>query len=297
MRGVDVLVGAPPRVDAGAEASLEVVLRNRKRRSASLSLEVEVDTGGAGRADVAPAWVGRLEPGAEVLLRLPARGVSRGAERLTAVVLSTRWPCDLFRRVRRYPMDAEALVRPARVSLRVPERAGEGEPRRAARAAVLGEGEFRGLRPFREGDSPRAIHWRSSARTGSLVVREHETTRPAPWCVVLAPGRAAAGEDEAAARRALDRDVETAAALCRQAVEAGRAVELRVAGERRPRRIRDRRALGDALDALARLDSTDAPPPGGAFSGRAFLVGARAAAPAGSRAERSLAEGPAGTAS
>jgi uncharacterized protein (DUF58 family) len=34
--------------------------------------------------------------------------------------------------------------------------------------------EFHGLRPFRTGDSPRAIHWRTSARRGELMVREYE---------------------------------------------------------------------------------------------------------------------------
>lgn len=34
--------------------------------------------------------------------------------------------------------------------------------------------EFHGLRAFRSGDSPRSIHWRTSARCGELMVREFE---------------------------------------------------------------------------------------------------------------------------
>lgn len=37
-----------------------------------------------------------------------------------------------------------------------------------------GQSEFHGLRPFRPGDSPRLIHWRTSARLGELMVREFE---------------------------------------------------------------------------------------------------------------------------
>lgn len=37
-----------------------------------------------------------------------------------------------------------------------------------------GQMEFHGLRPFRPGDSPRHIHWRTSARRGELMVREFE---------------------------------------------------------------------------------------------------------------------------
>jgi uncharacterized protein (DUF58 family) len=37
-----------------------------------------------------------------------------------------------------------------------------------------GQMEFHGLRMFRAGDSPRLIHWRTSARRGELMVREFE---------------------------------------------------------------------------------------------------------------------------
>jgi uncharacterized protein (DUF58 family) len=37
-----------------------------------------------------------------------------------------------------------------------------------------GQMEFHGLRAFRSGDSPRHIHWRTSARRGELMVREFE---------------------------------------------------------------------------------------------------------------------------
>jgi uncharacterized protein (DUF58 family) len=36
------------------------------------------------------------------------------------------------------------------------------------------QAEFHGLRPWRAGDSPRTIHWRTSARCGELMVREFE---------------------------------------------------------------------------------------------------------------------------
>jgi uncharacterized protein (DUF58 family) len=36
------------------------------------------------------------------------------------------------------------------------------------------QADFHGLRPFRPGDSPRWIHWRTTARRGELMVREFE---------------------------------------------------------------------------------------------------------------------------
>jgi uncharacterized protein (DUF58 family) len=46
--------------------------------------------------------------------------------------------------------------------------------RLARRERQATEAEFHGLRTFRHGDSPRWIHWRTTARRGELMVREFE---------------------------------------------------------------------------------------------------------------------------
>ena len=45
---------------------------------------------------------------------------------------------------------------------------------RRNRRRLSQEVEFHGLRQFRPGDSPRWIHWRTSARSGELMVREFD---------------------------------------------------------------------------------------------------------------------------
>ncbi len=44
---------------------------------------------------------------------------------------------------------------------------------------------FRGVREFQPGDAPRAVHWRSSARLGRLVVREFESLRSGSALLLL----------------------------------------------------------------------------------------------------------------
>lgn len=46
------------------------------------------------------------------------------------------------------------------------------------------QGEQRGIREYRAGDSMRRVHWRASAHTGSLMVRELESLLERPYHVV-----------------------------------------------------------------------------------------------------------------
>ena len=273
LRRLEVEVAPPARLDAGSEATLTVVVRNGKRRVAARSLEVDVVCEPPDALAVAPGWVGRLAPGEDVRLALPIRARRRGAVRFVEVRVASAYPCDLFRRMLRFPLGAPALVRPARREARPPDRGAADTAEGRARTASRTGDDLRGVRPWREGDAPKSIHWRSSARAGTLVVREDEARRRAPWTLVVAPDP----RDPAA----LEADLEVAAALARAAVSRGRAARLRLAGCERAFDLRDRAALASALDALARHVATDAPPPDGPAVGRAFLVGARARPPAG----------------
>jgi uncharacterized protein (DUF58 family) len=53
----------------------------------------------------------------------------------------------------------------------------EPGPRRVVQRQGLTEGDFYGMRDWRPGDSRRWIHWRTSARRGSLMVRQFEQPR------------------------------------------------------------------------------------------------------------------------
>ncbi len=57
------------------------------------------------------------------------------------------------------------------------------------------QSEVHGVRSFRDGDSPRWIHWRTTARRAELMVREFEETPSERIIVVLDPSAASALED------------------------------------------------------------------------------------------------------
>ena len=176
-------------------------------------------------------------------------------------------------------MGADVLVSPAPSSVVVPVRAATERLAARTHRPTPGGDEFRGVRPWREGESPRAIHPRSSARRGAPVVREEETRGRAPWTLVVDP-RGLEGEP-------LEEALRLAAALVRTARRDGRRCAFLLAGLAEPIDVASARDLDDALDALARHVEPSTPPPArvraptGLSVGHVLLVGPRAEAPAG----------------
>ncbi|MGN6545463.1 MAG: DUF58 domain-containing protein [Aureliella sp.] len=102
----------------------------------------------------------------------------RGHYRIGPTTLSTRYPLNLGTSTRTFLSSNSLVVHPRLGVLtnrchslfRVEQ---QGLSRAIARAGV-NEGEFFGLRQWHNGDSPRWIHWRTTARLGELSVRQFE---------------------------------------------------------------------------------------------------------------------------
>lgn len=60
----------------------------------------------------------------------------------------------------------------------------EGRSRKVLRRVTHDHADVRGIRPYRPGDSLRAVHWRSSARRRELMVREYDSA-PSPELVLV----------------------------------------------------------------------------------------------------------------
>ncbi|QJY47934.1 DUF58 domain-containing protein [Pseudonocardia broussonetiae] len=81
---------------------------------------------------------------------------------------------------------------------------------------MAGSMDMRSLREYVVGDEPRHLHWKATARTGQLMVREY--VDPAqPWCVVVLDDRASALSPEA-----FDEAVEVAASILWESCEQDR---------------------------------------------------------------------------
>jgi uncharacterized protein (DUF58 family) len=88
--------------------------------------------------------------------------------------------------------------------------------------------EFYGIRPYQHGDDLRRIHWRSTARTGRLAVREYEQRLSAAATIVLDLHRDA--HRGAGAHSTLEYAVTIAASLAQHVIDAGNALSLITTG-------------------------------------------------------------------
>ncbi len=250
IRGLEVERRLPRAVTVGRDFTLSYHVWNRKRRLPSLAVEIREQ----GLPE--PAFLAHVPPGAQATARSVNGFVRRGVYPLGTVTLSTGFPFGLFRKERDLELPAELVVWP-RHDRPVSEPAqGFGAAPRgalAARGQAGARGEYRSLRGYRAGDDPRDIHWRSTARLGSPVVREYDRRASETRWICLDTR----GEEGDAAEAA----VETAASLFARCVGARRPCGLSTPlGEVRP--DEGAGALERALDLLARIEfEPDAPPP------------------------------------
>jgi uncharacterized protein (DUF58 family) len=122
-----------------------------------------------------------------------------------------------------------------------------------AKARRLGPGEFHGLREYAEGDEPRTIHWKSSARSDSLMVKEH-AAEGLRRCTVVFDAAPSAHRDAAA----FEHGVTAAASVVYSAVQAGLSTRFVTAGGID---LRGPDVVVNCLRVLARIEPTDEPLP------------------------------------
>jgi uncharacterized protein (DUF58 family) len=171
----------PDRVDTGAPAFAELVVRNRthSRRPGFTAVD-------AVGSQVTPVRVRSLPPGGSARYRYELPTTRRG--RIPVGPLSVERTDLLGLACNRQAVGGEThvWVHPRRHAVRLAE-AGrarhhhEGAPPPHPMAGAM---DLRALRPYVPGDELRHLHWKATARTGQLIVREY--VDPAqPWCVVV----------------------------------------------------------------------------------------------------------------
>lgn len=148
---------------AGSPGVLRVWLGN-EAGTARLGLEAALEGTPRVAADVAA--------GARACLDVPLAAARRGRVRIARVRLSTAHPFGLFRVWTWVHAPLEVWVYPRPLGRLPMPVYGELQSGRQAHLAA-GADEWSGLRPFRDGDSPRAVDWKAYAREAPLLVKEY----------------------------------------------------------------------------------------------------------------------------
>lgn len=212
---------APDRLRVGQPALGRVVIRNLSRWPAPGFVVVDRIAG-----DELKLAVPGLAAGGWRTVQYPVPTRRRGRLPLGPVTVERTDPLGLLRRAQRHGGEDVLWVHPRVHPMRalpvgtVPDFEG-----RRTDNARTGTVTFSALREYVVGDDPRRIHWRSTARTGSLMVREHvDTTEPTTTIVldtragVLRPA-------------AFEHAVEAAASVARAAADGGRPACVHIVGE------------------------------------------------------------------
>jgi uncharacterized protein (DUF58 family) len=253
-RSYDVdLALAHERVVAGQAVTGEVLVRNHGRRIAL-----------PGRIDI-PVGEGLVEFGVPLLrpdhsvaqpLEIPA--LRRGVVKVGPATTVRSDPIGMLRREHAFEDVHELYVHPRTTALPSTSagliRDLEGSP---TRRLVDADMSFHAIREYTPGDSRRHIHWKSTAKTGRLMVRQYEESRRSRMAVVLA-----VAEMEYADADEFELAVSCAASLGLRAVRDARDVSI-VTGSQIPRVVRGRlRAITHIpsasprpmLDSFSRVD-------------------------------------------
>jgi uncharacterized protein (DUF58 family) len=210
----------------GQPMTIQYHFYNAKRFWPSLSVTIsELDGAQAFRRQPS-AYM--LHAAARMTAVVPSELIAqrRGLYRLGSYQISTSFPFGFIKRAFMGRKEDKILIYPAlgEVSPRLlalcrsAERSGANrKPRRG------GSDEFYGVKEFREGENPRYIYWKRSARAGELVVREMAQISP-PRLVILVDTYTA--DSSIAESAEVERSIARAASLARVAQSSGMSVGL-----------------------------------------------------------------------
>jgi uncharacterized protein (DUF58 family) len=231
--GVELNLELPEHIFARQTVRGVVELRNEKETLPSFSLRVE----GTKKKDApvavllaTPVYFPYVPRRATVKQIVPLRFARRGLYRQEAFRIVTRFPFGFLQKARRLDSVSEALVYP---SVDATPEFLEVLPgiQGAIESLAKGRGQdLYALRDYLPNDSARHVHWKASARLGSLMVREFAREDDTRVVLVLDPHSEAARTGASADEKDLfERTVELCAAIAWSFHEGGALMEFRSA--------------------------------------------------------------------
>jgi uncharacterized protein (DUF58 family) len=196
LRRLSVIRRVPGYVFSGDPLVLDYTLENGRRWTAALALFMEdslvpMDRTALGTVTTPRVFFPRVPAGDRARLRWQGASPRRGKYRFRDLDLGTRAPFGLIERRVTIPLADEMVVYPkigqlTRRWFQLQRLANENRMGKRHDRSSQQE-EYHGLRDYRSGDSPRWIHWRTSARRGELMVKEFEQQNEQELALLIDP--------------------------------------------------------------------------------------------------------------
>src|SRR5215469_907932 len=217
--GVEMRLALPEHIFAGQQVRAQVELENQKLTLPSFALRVEgvQEKGAVAGAAILekPVYFPYLPKRECVKQTVPLTFPRRGVYRQDAFRIVTRFPFGFLQKSRRLDLKTETLVYPsveptAEYMGVLPVLQG------ALESVAKGRGQdLYALRDYVHTDSARLVHWKATARSGSLMVREFTREEDARVLLVLDPHSPEVKESSSnASSSQLSDRFERAVALC-----------------------------------------------------------------------------------
>jgi len=190
LAGVELRIELPEHIFAGQTVRAGVELRNDKLALPSFALRVEA-VGSEDAATTAllekPLFFPYLPRQDGLKQSVPVTFLRRGLHAQNAFRIVTRFPFGFLEKTRRLELKSRALVYPS-----VDSSAELGDLFPGIEGSLESHNKGRGqdlhaLREYLPTDSVRHVHWKASARTGSLMVREFAREDDCRVLLVLDP--------------------------------------------------------------------------------------------------------------
>jgi uncharacterized protein (DUF58 family) len=213
----------PPYVFSGDPLPIDYTLENDRRWTAALALVIEddlvpLDRTVSGSGSLIPTvFFARVPARERAWVRWQGPSPKRGKYLFRTMDLITRSPFGLLERRVTISESGSLIVYPrvGQLSRRwhlIQRQA--NETRRGLRHdRSAQQQEYHGLRDYRAGDSPRWIHWRTSARIGKPMVKEFEQQNDQDLAILLDPWLPRT-KVTAEQREALEQAIQFAATVC-----------------------------------------------------------------------------------
>ena len=220
-------------------------------RSTSFELAERVSRANA-TDDVARLSVAPLAPGTRSSAGYQLPTAVRGIVQLGPLGVEIRDPLGIATTTAVAAGTDSVTVAPRTYLLKMPV-LGQGQLGRhlVVQARRLGQGEFHGLRTYVDGDEPRSIDWKASARSENLFVKEH-TVEGLKRCTVVFDANPTSYLDA----DGFERGVTAAASLVHSSEQAGLTTRFVTSGGID---LRGPETVANTLSVLARIEPDSSP--------------------------------------